>query len=157
MNQEDNQGAATVVDTAQGDADEIIKTDGPTSDPVVTALEPSEAVGTAARIDVFTTVSGAIEVGPTIIVNDALREEQHQDGLAIRAGASTPTDGQVTLRSDIRRLEQARALPEVIDPMGTPYFEPGSIERFADADGRTMAIVVSLGELCKQEVQDGQD
>ncbi len=70
------------------------------------------------------------------------------------------SDDQVTLRSDIFRLERARALREVDEATGAPSFEPGSIERFADADGRTMAIVVSFGELCKQAVPasaEGED
>jgi hypothetical protein len=48
----------------------------------------------------------------------------------------------------------------VDEATSAPSFEPGSIERFADADGRTMAIVVSFGELCKQAVPasaEGED
>lgn len=70
------------------------------------------------------------------------------------------SDAQATLHSDIFRLERARALREVDEATSAPSFEPGSIERFADADGRTMAIVVSFGELCKQAVPasaEGED
>ena len=67
------------------------------------------------------------------------------------------SDDQVTLHSSIFRLELARALREVDEATGMPSFEPGSIERFADADGRTMAIVVSLGELCKQAVPESTE
>lgn len=124
MNQDDNTNGATVVDTEVGDE--------------ATAETPSD-----------TTTE-------TIVADEALRDQQLQDGLAIRAASSAPIDGQVTLRAEICRLEQARALREVLPEQysGMPYFEPGSIERFADTDGRTMAIVVSFGELVKLAVED---
>lgn len=150
MNQEENQGEATVVDTTTDDAVTAAH-DTPVqepaadtaTDPIVTVLEPSEAAKTSETA--------------TLVVNDDLREQFREQGQAIRAAAGLPPiDGQVTLRSEIYRLEHARALREVSEDSisGMPYIEPGSIERFADTDGRTMAIVVSLGELCKSEVKE---
>lgn len=58
---------------------------------------------------------------------------------------------QVALSSGLYRLAMARALREVAadEVTGEPAFEPGSIEAFADEDGRTMVVRVSFGELVK--------
>lgn len=100
------------------------------------------------RIDVLTGDGMEIIVAPTAEINPS-------------TDFNSPADARIeALHSDIFRLERARALREVDEATGAPSFEPGSIERFADADGRTMAIVVSFGELCKQAVPasaEGED
>lgn len=124
MNQEQNEGAATVVETSAEAA--------PLSTVVVVA-KPGADVEQAEQGD------GADGQAATLATGD-----------------TPPVDGQVTLRADIQRLDRARELREVHGSQvtGMPYIEPGSIERFADTDGRTMAIAVSLGELVKVQVED---
>lgn len=100
------------------------------------------------RIDVLSSDAREVIVAPTAEIKPS-------------TDFDNPGDARTsTLHSDIFRLERARALREVDEATGAPSFEPGSIERFADADGRTMAIVVSFGELCKQAVPasaEGED
>lgn len=50
----------------------------------------------------------------------------------------------------INRLDRVRALKEVPAEAVTAQML-GGIEYFKDADGRTMRVCVSDGELCKQE------
>lgn len=67
-----------------------------------------------------------------------------------------PNEGAATLPSAIYRLERARALAEAAadDDTLEPAFEAGSIEQFADENGRTMVIRALNGELVKVAKQE---
>ncbi len=99
------------------------------------------------RIDVLSNDSGEVVVAPTA----EIIEPPNADPNPAASFASADEGRTATLYSDIFRLERARALREVAadEVTGEPAFEPGSIEAFADEDGRTMVVRVSLGELVK--------
>lgn len=95
----------------------------------------------------------------TVPVEEVAQDVDHEatsvDDAELESSASLdkPTDT-VALSSSFVRIEQVRALREVSheEVSGEPAFEPRTIQRFLDTDGRLMAVVVSYGELCKTEV-----
>lgn len=70
-----------------------------------------------------------------------------------KAAAKTSADAESALRSDIRVLHVAQALP-IVDQGEAVEFEPGSIEQFVSKDDPnvTLRIVSADGALAAQVV-----